>query len=119
MSALDTDVVSTLYNVENLTLIFVSFWTSDQRYFHVDPQLWSDVEILDGRGLLEYSKQIFSKVVDDSLSKIIIQVFFCKICCNDGLLYLVYIFVCHYVFLLLLLPYLFPLKMTNVITVIN
>ena len=76
MSALDTDVVSTLYNVENLTLIFVSFWTSDQRYFHVDPQLWSDVEILDGRGLLEYSKQIFSKVVDDSLSKIIIQVFF-------------------------------------------
>ena len=118
MSALDTDVVSTLYNVENLTLIFVSFWTSDQRYFHVDPQLWSDVEILDGRGLLEYSKQIFSRVVDDSLSKIIIH-FFCKICCNDGLLYLVYIFVCHYVFLLLLLPYLFPLKMTNVITVIN
>ena len=33
----DTDVVSTLCNVENLTLDFVSYSTSDQHYFNVDP----------------------------------------------------------------------------------
>ena len=32
------DVASTLCNVENLTSDFVSFSTSDQRYFNVDPQ---------------------------------------------------------------------------------
>ena len=32
-------VVSTLYNVENPTSDFVSFSTSDQRYFNVDPNV--------------------------------------------------------------------------------
>ena len=41
-----TDVVSTLDNVENPTSDFVSFSTSDQRYFNVDPERWSDVEML-------------------------------------------------------------------------
>ena len=34
-----TGVVSTLCNVENTTSDFVSFSTSDQRYFNVDPTL--------------------------------------------------------------------------------
>ena len=43
-----TDVVSTLFNVENPTSDFVSFSTQDQHYFNVDPQRCSDVEILTG-----------------------------------------------------------------------
>ena len=43
-----TDVVSMLYNLENMTSDFVSFSTSDQRYFHVDSQRWSNVEMLAG-----------------------------------------------------------------------
>ena len=39
-----TDVVSTLYNVENPTSDFVSFSTSDQRYFNVDPQRGNNVD---------------------------------------------------------------------------
>ena len=39
VSTSGTDVVSTLYNVENLTSDFVSFSTSDQRYFNVDPNV--------------------------------------------------------------------------------
>ena len=35
----DTDVASTLYNVENPTSDFALFSTSDQRYFNVDPTL--------------------------------------------------------------------------------
>ena len=38
VSTSGTDVVSTLSNVENPTSDFVSFSTSDQRYFNVDPQ---------------------------------------------------------------------------------
>ena len=38
VSTSGTDVVSTLCNVENPTLDFVSFSMSDQRYFSVDPQ---------------------------------------------------------------------------------
>ena len=38
VSMSDTDVVSTLCNAEDLTSDFVSFSTSDQRYFNVDPQ---------------------------------------------------------------------------------
>ena len=38
VSKLGTDVVSTLCNIENPTSDFVSFSTSDQRYFNVDPQ---------------------------------------------------------------------------------
>ena len=41
---LGTDVVSTLYNVENMTSDFLSFSTWDQRYFHVDPQRWKNVD---------------------------------------------------------------------------
>ena len=39
-----TDGVSTLCNVENPTLDFVSFLTSDQRHFNVDPQRWNNVD---------------------------------------------------------------------------
>ena len=39
-----TDVVSTLCNVENPTSDFVSFSTSDQCYFNVDPQHWNKVD---------------------------------------------------------------------------
>ena len=35
MSSSDTDVASTLCNVKNPTSDFVSFSTSDQRYFNV------------------------------------------------------------------------------------
>ena len=38
VSTLVNDVVSTLCNVENPTSDFVSFSTSDQRYFKIDPQ---------------------------------------------------------------------------------
>ena len=38
VSTSGTDVVSTLCNVENPTSDFVSFSTSDQHYFNVDPQ---------------------------------------------------------------------------------
>ena len=38
VSTSNTDVVSTLCNVENPTSDFVSFSTSNQRYFNVDPQ---------------------------------------------------------------------------------
>ena len=37
-STSDTDVVSTLCNAKNPTSDFVSFSTSHQRYFNVDPQ---------------------------------------------------------------------------------
>ena len=40
VSTSDTDVVSMLCNVENPTSDFVSFSTSDPRYFNVDPQCW-------------------------------------------------------------------------------
>ena len=40
----DTDVVSTLCNVENPTSNFVSFSTLHQRYFNVDPQHWNNVD---------------------------------------------------------------------------
>ena len=43
-STFDTDVVSTLCNVENPTSDFASFSTSDRRYFNVDPQRWSNVD---------------------------------------------------------------------------
>ena len=46
VSTSDTDVVSALCKVENLTSDFVSFSTLDQRHFNVDPQRWSDVEML-------------------------------------------------------------------------
>ena len=45
VSTLDTDVVSTLCNVQNPTLEFVTFSTSDQRYFSVDPQRWNNVDL--------------------------------------------------------------------------
>ena len=38
VSTSGTDVVSTLCNAENPTSDFVSYSTSDQRYFNVDPQ---------------------------------------------------------------------------------
>ena len=38
VSTLGTDIISTLYKVENSTSDFVSYLTSDQRYFNVDPQ---------------------------------------------------------------------------------
>ena len=38
VSTSDTDIASTLCNVENPTSDFVSFFTSDQCYFNVDPQ---------------------------------------------------------------------------------
>ena len=38
------NAVLTLCNVENPTLDFVSFSTSDQRYFNVDPQRWNNVD---------------------------------------------------------------------------
>ena len=38
ISTSGTDVVSALCNVENQTSDFVSFSTSNQRYFNVDPQ---------------------------------------------------------------------------------
>ena len=44
VSTSGTDVVSTLCNVENPTLDFVSFSTSDQRYFKVDSQRWNNVD---------------------------------------------------------------------------
>ena len=44
VSASDTDVVSTLWNVENPTSDFVSFSTSDQRYFNFDLQRWNNVD---------------------------------------------------------------------------
>ena len=40
---LGSDVVLTLYKVENLTSSVVSFSNSDQRYFNVDPQRWNNV----------------------------------------------------------------------------
>ena len=43
VSMSDTDIVSTLYNVENPTPDFVSLSTSDQRYFNGDPQRWNNV----------------------------------------------------------------------------
>ena len=51
----DADVASTLCNVENPTSDFVSFSTSDQRYFNVDPQRLYDVEMLAGKGFLTFS----------------------------------------------------------------
>ena len=39
-----SDVVLTFCNVENPRLDFVSFSTSTQRYFNVDPQLWNNVD---------------------------------------------------------------------------
>ena len=44
VSTSHTDVVSTLSNVENPTSNFVSFSTSDQGYFNVDPQRWNNVD---------------------------------------------------------------------------
>ena len=44
VSTSSTDVVSTLRNVKNPTSDFVSFSTSDQRYFNVDPQCWNNVD---------------------------------------------------------------------------
>ena len=38
VSTSGTDVVSTLCKIENLMSDFVSYSTSDQRYFNVDPQ---------------------------------------------------------------------------------
>ena len=43
VSTSDTDFVSTLCNVENPISDFVSFSTSYQRYFNVDPQRWNNV----------------------------------------------------------------------------
>ena len=48
VSTSDTNIVSTLHNVENPKSDFVSFSTSDQLYFNVDLQCWSDVEMLAG-----------------------------------------------------------------------
>ena len=42
------DFVSTLCNGENLTSDFVSFSTSNQRYFNVDWQCWNNIEMLAG-----------------------------------------------------------------------
>ena len=44
VSTSDTDVVSTLCNVEKPTSDFVSLSTSDQCYFNVDPQCWNNVD---------------------------------------------------------------------------
>ena len=41
----DTDVVSTLCNVENPRSDVVPFSTSDQRYFYADPQRGNNVEM--------------------------------------------------------------------------
>ena len=41
ISMLDADVVSMLCNIENPTLDFVPFPTSDQCYFNCDPQCWN------------------------------------------------------------------------------
>ena len=38
VSTLETDVVAKLCKIENPTSDFVSFSTSDERYFKVDPQ---------------------------------------------------------------------------------
>ena len=40
----DTDEVSTLCNFKNPTSDFVSFSTSDQRYFNVDLQRWNNID---------------------------------------------------------------------------
>ena len=43
VSTLDTNVVSMLCNLENPTSDFVSFSTSDQRYFNGDLPYWNNV----------------------------------------------------------------------------
>ena len=43
-----TDFVSAWRNVENSTSDVVSYSTSDQLYFNVDPQLCSGIEMLAG-----------------------------------------------------------------------
>ena len=43
VSRLDTDIVSTLYNVENPMSGFASFSTLDQRYLNADPQRWNSI----------------------------------------------------------------------------
>ena len=40
----DTGVVSTLCSIENPTSDFVSFSTSDRRYFNVNTQCWNNVD---------------------------------------------------------------------------
>ena len=44
VSTSGTDIVSTLCNVENPTPDFVSFSTSDQLYFNVDPHRRNNVD---------------------------------------------------------------------------
>ena len=44
VSTFGIDVVSTLCNVESPTWDFVSFSTSDQLYFNVDPRRWNNVD---------------------------------------------------------------------------
>ena len=44
VSTLDTGIVSMLCNIENPTSDFVSFSTSDKRYFNDDPHCWNNVD---------------------------------------------------------------------------
>ena len=46
VSTSDTDVVSTLYNVENSTSDFVTFPTSNQRCFNLDEQRWNEIAMM-------------------------------------------------------------------------
>ena len=54
VSTSDTEVVSTLCNVEDLTSDFALFSTSDKLYFKVGPR-WSEVEMLAGLVVKIYS----------------------------------------------------------------
>ena len=53
----DTDALSMLRNVENPTFDYVSFSTSDQRYFNNDPQCWNNVDLT-----LKLAGSIYEKV---------------------------------------------------------
>ena len=46
VSTSDTDVVSTLHNVENSTSDFVTFSKSNQCYFNLDAQRWNEVAMM-------------------------------------------------------------------------
>ena len=44
VSTLGTDVAPTFHGVENLMSDFVSFLTSEQWYFNVNPQRWNNID---------------------------------------------------------------------------
>ena len=68
----------TLCNVEKPTLDFVSFSTSDRRYFNVNPQRWNDVEMLAGEIIITnlfvlFLNRIYKLTLPKTLIKIVLK----------------------------------------------